>query len=268
MTRLTSTELLDRLALPPEARHTGRIAKKLLIEHAEPRPDERALLDESVEEIVWIGNLKPSTVARTAARPGPAGSAGAAVTEVQVMAVGLRADLADAPRRKLAWLVHRGIAHYPVLLLMTEPGGTARLSTKALGGTARDIALRESERLAQSPDDVASAFLASLGLDRQPFADLGELYQGWHDRLIALEVARELRVAFRSPSPAAGRQWEAALAAIADARREKARILRDLAKERQIARAAALQIERSRLDGLLFRALDLLHADPMPPSRR
>lgn len=112
------------------------------------------------------------------------------------------------------------------------------------------------------------AFLASLALDRQPFADLSQLYEGWSDRLVALEVAREVGGEFRVPSPEAGRLWALALRALYEAHRNKARVLRDLAKERQPARAAALSTERARLDGTLYRLKESLLEDPMPPSRR
>lgn len=259
---MSADALLDVLALPQEARNAGRIPKKVIIEQLKPRAEERVLLERRVEELLWIGNLKPSTVAR-AASP--------SIAEIQVLALNVREPIDDADRGKLTWLLHKGIEHYAVLLVVVLLDGTFRVSTKAVGGTARDTALRETEALdptSAPPDDVQRAFLTSLALDRQPFADLGQLYQGWCDRLVALEVARELGGEFRVPSPEAGRQWAAALRAIDEARKQKTRVLRDLAKERQPARAAALSTERARLDGTLYRLKESLLEDPMPPSRR
>lgn len=253
--------LLDVLALPAEARHAGRIPKKLIIEQLKPRQEERALLERRVEELLWTGNLKAATVARA---PSPS------VAEIQVLTLNVREPIDEGERGKLTWLVHKGIEHYPVMLIVVLPDGTFRLSVKTVGGTARDTALRETGTLHPAPasDDVQRAFLSSLALDRQPFADLGQLYQGWSDRLVALEVARELGSEFRVPSPEAGRQWAVALRALDEARKQKTRVLRDLAKERQPARAAALSTERARLDGTLYRLKESLLEDPMPPSRR
>lgn len=258
---MSPEDLLGCLRLPSEACNAGRIPKKVVVEQVKPRPDERSLLEEGVEELQWLGNLKPSTIAR---------SATALVTEIQVLALVVREPMTDSERQKLAWLLHRGIAHYPVFLAIHLPDRTTRLTTKTIGGTSRELALRESEALrsTEERDEVQHAFLASLALDRQPHADLGQLYQGWIDRLVALEVAREVGQTFRTPSLQAARLWESALRELQDARTRKSRVLRDLAKERQPARAAALSTERARLDGTLYRLKESLLEDPMPPSRR
>lgn len=258
---MSPEEVLGILRLPSEACNAGRVPKKVVIEHVKPRPDERSLLEDGVEELQWLGNLKPSTIARACT---------ALVTEVQVLSIVIRTTMTDGERQKLAWLLHRGIAHYPVLLAVHLPDRSTHLSTKAMGGTSREAALRESEAILSTDerDEVQRAFLASLALDHQPHADLGQLYQGWTDRLVALEVARETGQGFRSPSLQAGRVWDSALRELHEARTRKARVLRDLAKERQPARAAALSTERARLDGTIYRLKENLLEDPMPPSRR
>jgi len=258
---VSSDTLLDLLALPAEARNAGRIPKKLVIEQLKPRQEERALLEGRVDELRWTGNLKPSTVARAPT---------VGVPEIQVLTVNLREPIDEGERGKLTWLLHKGIEHYPILLCVVLADGRFHLSTKTVGGNSRETALRQTEALHPlcAADSVQRAFLASLALDRQPFADLSQLYEGWSDRLVALEVAREVGGEFRVPSPEAGRLWALALRALYEARRNKARVLRDLAKERQPARAAALSTERARLDGTLYRLKESLLEDPMPPSRR
>jgi hypothetical protein len=99
------------------------------------------------------------------------------------------------------------------------------------------------------PEEVD--FLASIALSRLPSRDLFTLYQGWIDRVAALESAC-ITGAFAAPASA-----ERALAR-RDALDAHARLQRDLtalraqaAKEKQINRRVQLNLEIKRLEAEL-----------------
>ena len=112
--------------------------------------------------------------------------------EIAVLNLILRSG-ADAAR--LAELVHRAVP-YPVLLVATN-GNTPEISlahkrwSQAKDGkTVIDGEIVASDDLDGYSDESTAAFRSSLALDRQRRATLHDLYQGWIDKVEALNAAR------------------------------------------------------------------------------
>ena len=60
--RVRADELIAALDLPKAARVDRRVPKKLLLENGAPTAADRRLIGESIESLVWVAALKPTTV--------------------------------------------------------------------------------------------------------------------------------------------------------------------------------------------------------------
>lgn len=257
---LTADDVVKALALPERARVDQRVPKKMLAEHGAPTAADRRLLTDGIEELQWIAALKPGTVAIPEHR-----ADGREYLEVAVLSVQVRATHGKASQwLRLAELVHRAVP-YPVLLIQTLAPSAAATPEDSTQKPPTQLALSLAhKRAAQSdagkvvldcepvrselhaPDNgtafVAGALLEAMALDRQPHHDLMALYQGWMDCLTAAEAAR-LTGNFRLPSgPTAAAAQREALRACQRLEQEAARLRSLAAKERQIAKRAALNL--------------------------
>ncbi len=232
--------ILAALALPAEARLDQRIAKKLLLENGAPTAADRRTITEGIAELVWVAALKPTTIGVPAFRDETR-----EYLEIAVLRLGLRPA---ARRPRLTELVHRAVP-YPVLLL-TDQGGEAEISTagkrRAQSDAARTVldgAPVVVAEPADGADGLRAAFRHAMALDRQPPASLRTLYEGWEEALLALRVAK-VTGAFAMPAatqhPSERRE---ALAACARLDAEIARLRAAGARERQMARRVALNLE-------------------------
>ena len=59
---MRADELIAALDLPTAARVDRRVPKKLLLENGAPTAADRRLIAESIESLVWVAALKPTTV--------------------------------------------------------------------------------------------------------------------------------------------------------------------------------------------------------------
>lgn len=237
--------VIDALAIPPDARVDQRVPKKLLLEQGAPTAADKRQIQDGVEEMLWVAALKPTNIGVPTFRDDVR-----EYLEIAVLTATLRA--AAKPTR-LIELIHRAIP-YP-LVLVTAHGDTVSLSLAhkrwSQGETGR-VVIEDVHRTAPFRPDAPTAeealFLVSLELSSLPARDLFAIYQGWLDRVTALEAA-QITGTFAPPDSA-----DRAVA-LRDGLNTHARLKRDLAvlraqaeKEKQLNRRVELNLEIKRLE--------------------
>src|SRR6266566_341575 len=110
--------LLSALDLPDSSRVDQRVPKKLLLENGAPTPADKRIINDGIEELVWLAALKPRTIGVPEYRDDVR-----EYLEIAVLRLTLRAT---AKATRLVELVHRAVP-YP-LLLLTERGERPGLS--------------------------------------------------------------------------------------------------------------------------------------------
>lgn len=247
--------LLSALDLPASSRVDQRIPKKLLLENGAPTAADKRIINDGIEELFWLAALKPTTIGVPEYRDD--------VREYVEIAV-LRLTLRDgAKATRLVELAHRAVP-YPLLLLTEQgehPGLSAvhkRWSQNEAGKTVLEGDIVAAEWDAERDGERWPAFRNALALGQQPRTTLYALYQGWIDTLLALHAARAtgaFAVAGDAEHAAARRD---ALQECARLDAEIARLRAAAAKEKQMARQVAinmeiksLQAERSAAQALL-----------------
>ncbi len=88
-----------------------RVPKKLLLENGAPTAADKRIINEGIEELLWLAALKPTTIGVPEYRDGVR-----EYVEIAVLRLSLRAA---AKTRRLVELVHRAVP-YPVLLLTEQ----------------------------------------------------------------------------------------------------------------------------------------------------
>jgi hypothetical protein len=240
--------VINALAIPPNARVDQRVPKKLLLEQGAPTAADKRQIQDGIEEMVWVAALKPTNIAvpifRNEVRE---------YLEIAVLTATLRA--AAKPTR-LIELIHRAIP-YP-LVLVAAHGDTVSLSLahkRWSQGEMGKVVIEDVHRTAPFRPDAPKAeealFLASLGLSSLPARDLFALFQGWLDRMAALEAA-EITGVFAPPDSADR------ASVLRDGLDTHARLQRDLAalraqaeKQKQLNRRVELNLEIKRLEAKL-----------------
>ena len=189
-----------------------------------------------------------------------------------MLGVTLRGAVKPASLARLAELVHRAVP-YPVLLLMEGPALTLSLAHKrwaqneagkvvldgdpasaSLSHITEDV-VQDAEAVDRSiAPQIERAFVQSLSIARQPQTTLHALYQGWMERVCALQAARLTGTyqADTTPEQAAAR-WQA-LADCARLENEIDRLRAQAAKEKQLARQVELNLTLKRIQAELAAA--------------
>ena len=237
--------LFSALDLPAGSRVDQRVPKKLLLENGAPTAADKRIINDGIEELLWLAALKPTTIGvpeyRDAVRE---------YLEIAVLRLTLRAA---AKAARLVELVHRAVP-YPLLLLMEQgewSGLSAvhkRWSQGESGKTVLDGDMVAAEWEAERDAEDWPAFRDALALGRQPRTSLYALYQGWIDTLLALHAARvtgTFAVAANAEYAAARRD---ALQECARLDAEIARLRATAAKEKQMARRVELNLELKRAE--------------------
>ena len=252
---MNAAALIAALDLPPGARVDRRVPKTLLVEHGAPTASDKRRINDGIEEVQWVATLKPTTIGVPALRDEVR-----EYLEIAVLSVALRAG---SKTGRLEELIHRAVP-YPLFLLVAE--GThvtlslahKRWSQAEAGATVLDgepmaAALADSELCgAQSP------FHAALSLTRQPRTDLYLLYQGWIDTLVALIAARVTGLFAVAGSPDQAVTRREALREYARLDTEIARLRAVAAKEKQVPKQVALNLELKRVEAARAAALTRL----------
>lgn len=238
-------DVIGALALPADTRVERRVPKKLLLEQGAPTAADKRQIQDGIEELIWVAALKPNNIGVPAFR-----DTAREYLEIAVLTATLR-DNAKASR--LTELIHRAIP-YPVVLVSAQGDGQSMsLAHKRWSQGETDAVVIEEVRRTgplrpDSPTAIDASFLSSLALSGLHAGDLFELYQGWIDRVIALEAA-VITGAFAIPDTA-----ERAIAR-REALAAHARLLRDIAmmraqaqRESQMNRRVELNLAIKRLE--------------------
>jgi hypothetical protein len=253
--------LINALALPPDARVDQRVPKKLLLEQGAPTAADKRYLQDGIEEMIWIAALKPTNIGVLIFRDDVR-----EYLEIVVLTAALRAA-AKPPR--LVELIHRAVP-YPVVLV-TAHGDTFSLSLahkRWSQGEKGKVVIEDVRCTAPfQPDEPTAeeaAFLASLALASQPARDLYTVYQGWLDRVAALEAA-QITGTFAPPDSAdrAGVLRDG-LDAHAQLQRDLAVLRAKAKKEKQINRRVELNLKIKRLEAELAAAEQKLKTGDAP----
>jgi hypothetical protein len=240
--------VINALALPADSRVDQRVPKKLLLENGAPTAADKRQISDGVEELFWVAALKPTNVGVQVFRDDVR-----EYLEIAVLTVALRAE---AKATRLTELIHRAIP-YPVVLLAAQ-GQTVSVSLahkRWSQGEAGKVVIEDVRRSApfrpEAPTPQESAFMASVALSGLPSRDLFALYQGWIDRVAAFEAAG-ITGTFAAPesSPRATALREG-LDAHAKLQRDIASLRSQAAKEKQLNRRVALNLEIKRLEAQL-----------------
>ena len=242
---MTFTPVIDALALPPDARVDQRVPKKLLTEHGAPTAADKRQIQDGIEELLWVAALKPTNIAVPAFRDDVR-----EYLEIAVLTATLRAD---AKPTRLVELIHRAIP-YPVVLL-TEEGGAVSLSLahkRWSQGEGGAVVIEDVRRTAPFDPNSLTAkealFLGSLAVSGLPNRDLFALYQGWLDRLAALEAARITGQFVPPDSDSRAELLRDGLDTHARLQRELAALRAQAEKEKQLNRRVQLNLEIKQLE--------------------
>ena len=192
---MSFARVIEALSIPSNGRVDKRVPKKKLMEQSIPTPGDKEQIQDGIEETIWIAALKPNNIGVPIFRDNVR-----EYLEIIILTTKFR-ETAKATR--LIELIHRAIP-YPVVLI-TEQSDTVSLSLShkrwSLGENGKVVI--EDLRITapfqpESPTAEQSAFLSSLALSSLPRRDLFSLYQGWLDRMAALE-ASEITGVFKLP---------------------------------------------------------------------
>jgi hypothetical protein len=237
--------VINALAIPTNARVDERVPKKLLLEQGAPTAADKRHIQDDIEELFWVAALKPTNIATPIFRDEVR-----EYLEITVLTAQLRS--AAKPTR-LTELIHRAIP-YPVVLVAAQ-GDTVSLSLahkRWSQGETGKVVIEDVYSTAPFRSDTPTAeeaeFLASLSISSLPNHDLFAIYQGWLDRVAALEAA-QITGTFVAPCTT-----DRALA-LRDRLDSHARLRRDIAvlraqakKEKQLNRRVELNLKIQRLE--------------------
>jgi len=237
-------DLIAALALPADACVDQRVPKKLFLEQGTATAADKRHIQDGIEEVIWVAALKPTNIGVPAFRDDVH-----EYLEVAVLTAVLRGA---AKSTRLTELIHRAIP-YPVVLVSVQGDGVSlslahkRWSQGETGAVVIEDVRRTAPLRPDSPVVNEGAFLASLALSGLPRRDLYALYQGWLDRVTALEAAT-ITGAFALPESAerAAAQREA-LAIHARLQRDIATLRTQAEREKQINRRVELNLTIKRL---------------------
>jgi hypothetical protein len=250
---MIATDLIASLELPTGCRVDQRIPKKLLVENGAPTAADKRNIHEGIEEIQWVASLKPSTIGVPEYR-----DESREYLEIAVLHIALRQD---AKAARIAELTHRAVP-YPILLLLTaqdkltfsmahirwaqNEAGKVVLEDgyPQIAQMVADKVKTESDfNLRKSASSVDNAFLENLALKRQPRENLRMLYQGWLDTLTAFQAAEITGVFTPSQTDERAIARRASLLACRELEQQIAALRAAAAKEKQLARQVALNME-------------------------
>lgn len=241
--------VIAALALPTDARVEQRVPKKLLLEQGAPTAADKRRIQTGIDEVTWFAALKPTNIGVPAYRD--------EVREYLEIAV-IAAELREAAKAsRLAELLHRAVP-YPVVLIAAE-GESISLSLahkRWSQGEAGAVVVEETRATAafrpDAPSECESAFLGSLALSGLHAADLFALYQGWLDRVTALEAALITGTFALPESLERAAERRDALAAYGRLTREIANLRARAQKETQINRRVELNLAIKRFESELL----------------
>lgn len=253
---MTVQDLIAALELPDSCRVDQRIPKKLLVENGAPTAADKRNITEGIEEIQWVSSLKPSSIGVPEYR-----DESREYLEIAVLHIALRQD---AKASRIAELTHRAVP-YPILLLLTEQNQLTlsmahiRWAQNEASKVVLDGGLVAVDLNKPTPaPEVFSAFLQALSIARQPRENLKVLYQGWLDTLLASQAAQITGAFTQSQTDEQAIARRASLLACRELEQQITTLRAAAAKERQLARQVALNLEIKQLQAMQQQAVSNL----------
>lgn len=252
---MSAEPVIAALAVPQETRVERRVSKKLLLDNGAPTAGDKRKIQEGVEELLWVAALKPANIGVPAYR-----DTEREYLEIAILVLKLRPTAKVA---RLAELIHRAIPYPVVLISMLGVTVSISLAHKRWsqaehGRMVVDTVVSCRPFAPSTPAPEEAAFLASLAITQLPSRDLFALYQGWHDRLAALEAA-QIKGAFAPPaSGESALALREALDAHGSISLQIASLRVQAERETQINRRVELNLEIKRLEAQLGEVADRL----------
>ncbi len=244
---MTGHMLIEALDLPASSRVDQRVPKKLLLENGAPTAADKRLINDGIEELLWLAALKPTTISVPEYRDDVR-----EYLEIAVLRLTLRAA---AKSTRLLELLHRAVP-YPMLLL-TEQGESTGLSAAhkrwsqgEMGKTVLEGDVVATEWDTERDAERWPAFRDALALGKQPRTTLHALYQGWIDTLLALQAARVTGVFVVPATAERASVRRDALRECARLDAEIAQLRARAAKEKQMSRRVELNLELKRVEAV------------------
>lgn len=242
---MTHQEVFAALDLPASALVNQRVPKKLLVENGAPTTGDKRIINEGIGEIQWMAALKPSTIGVPEYRDQER-----EYLEIAVMHIALRPD---AKASRIAELAHRAVP-YPLVLLLTANQqlklslAHIRWAQNEAGKVVLDGEPVQAALDAQSAiPEISAAFLQALSIIRQSRLNLRVLYQGWLDTLLAFQAAQLTGVFIQSETDEQAAERRASLQACKEIEQQIAVLRTAAAKEKQLARQVAINMEIKKL---------------------
>jgi hypothetical protein len=240
--------LIEALDLPADSRVDQRVPKKLLLENGAPTAADKRLINDGIEELLWLAALKPTTIGVPEFRDDVR-----EYLEIAVLRLTLRAT---AKATRLVELVHRAVP-YPLLLLTEQVDHDARprfsaahkrWSQSEAGKTVLEGNVIAAEWDTERDAEHWPAFRDALALGKQPRTTLYGLYQDWIDTLLALQAARVTGTFTVAGTAEHAALRRAALQECARLNAEIARLRASAARERQMSWRVELNLQLKRAE--------------------
>ncbi|PZM86291.1 MAG: helicase [Candidatus Melainabacteria bacterium] len=250
--------LVDSLEIPADVRLDQRVPKKLLLEQGARTAADRRLINEGIEELMWVAALKPTNVGVPVFRDETR-----EYLEIIVLTVTLRGATKPARVREM---IHRAIP-YPVVLIARH-GESASVSfahkrwSQGQSGKVVIDEIRTADILhPDAPKSKEAFFLESLSLSSLSSTDMFSMYQAMIDRAVAFEAAA-LTGSFVIPgSELRATELKDGLDNHAKLRAELAALRSKALKEKQLNRRVQLNTEIKKLEKQLAAISVMLAAD-------
>jgi hypothetical protein len=239
---MTSDTIVRAIGLPDSALVNQRVPKKMLAENGAPTAADKRRINDGIEEIYWLAALKPNTIGV------PEYSDDVReYLEIALLAVTLRSE---AKAYRLAELIHRAIPYPLFLILVQGDQTTLSLAHKRRAQNEADKFVLDGESVdvtasgnASLSAEVIRRFLDAVALKNQPRANLLQLYQGWIDTLVALQVSQLTGQFYLAASAEAAINRREALQKCRELEAKIAVLRNAASKEMQMARRVELNME-------------------------
>jgi len=259
---VNAQRLIDALALPTATQVAQRVPKTVLTEQAAATAADRRTIKEGIEALLWLASLKPTNIGVPSFK-----DVQREYLEIAILHLTTRdAAAKGAKLTRLIELLHRAIP-YPVFLLVESEDIWLSLAHKRWAHNEKDKMVLEegyphtTAIFYGSSDDLPEAFWSDLALNNQPQANLFNLYQGWLACLLALDAWRETGQ-YRSPKSLEHLpEQRQRLYQARELASEIARLRKQAAKERQMARQVELNLQIKQLEAERAALLKELHKE-------
>lgn len=193
---MKAEDLIFSFEFPEEVLVNRRISKKLLMEYGNFNSTDKRQVCEGIEELMWIAALKPTKIGIE-----PYIDSKNEILEIAVLYLRLRSG---GKEKRLIELVHRAIPYPVVLITLKESTLSLSLAEKRRSESEMDKMVIDGEIFETHLDenlsvDISKEFRHALALSRNSNNSLHDLYVGWIDTILALQVA-QLKGAFTMPT--------------------------------------------------------------------